>query len=189
MNSQKFVPIDVIASFRKVKVCAQQSRARLIPTSSRAPFVQNLTEDKELILTVMKQCSTLLIDETGSASILFDTCIMCVCVGVDMFVCVCVFAFLSIYAYVWACACVCVCICLRCELSRHTTPHLGTKVRPNVKMQRDTLILRDIAATTPLEEVKGIFDHPVHTQPRAYTETYTHSHTHTHTDIDTDTHG
>jgi hypothetical protein len=67
MNSQKFVPIDVIASFRKVKVCAKQSHTRLLTPFSRAPFVQNLTEDKELILTVMKQCSTLLIDETGSA--------------------------------------------------------------------------------------------------------------------------
>ena len=34
-------------------------------------------------------------------------------------------------------------------------------VRPNIKMQRDTLILRDIPTSTPVEEVETIFNHPV----------------------------
>jgi hypothetical protein len=77
MNSQKYVPVDVIANFRKVK---------------------SMTEDKELLVQVMRTCKNLVANEEG------------------------------------------------------------TMVRPNLKMERNTLILRDIPSSTPLEEVKAIFD-------------------------------
>lgn len=79
MNSQKYVSIDVIASFPKMK---------------------NLTEDRNTLIQVIKQCQTLNLDETE------------------------------------------------------------TMVRPNLKIERNTLILRDIPATIPVEEVSNIFQHP-----------------------------
>jgi hypothetical protein len=77
MNAQKYVPIDVIANFRKIK---------------------SLTEDKDLISKVARQCKNLACDETGRM------------------------------------------------------------VRPTLKMERKTLLLRDIPSSTPVEEVRAIFD-------------------------------
>jgi len=77
MNAQRYVPIDVIANFRKVK---------------------SLTEDRELLVKVMRQCKNLACDEEGRM------------------------------------------------------------VRPTLKMERKTLLLRDIPQSTPEEEVRAIFD-------------------------------
>lgn len=78
MNAQKYVPVDVIASFPKMK---------------------NLTENRDTLIQVIKQCQTLSLDETE------------------------------------------------------------TLVRPNIKIERNTLILRDISASIPVEDVSKIFEH------------------------------
>lgn len=77
MNNDKFVPVDVIASFRKVK---------------------QLTEDKSLLVKVMRECKNLNTDENG------------------------------------------------------------TMVRPVLKAERNTLILRDMPSNASMDEVKAIFD-------------------------------
>lgn len=77
MNSQRFVPIDVIANFRKVK---------------------QLTEDVELLVRIMKGCKNLVLDEASAM------------------------------------------------------------VRPNIKMERTTLILRGIPVSTPKEEIMTLFE-------------------------------
>jgi hypothetical protein len=77
MDNNKYVSVDVICNFRKVK---------------------QLTEDKALIAETMKSCKNMQLDATG------------------------------------------------------------TKVKPNIKMERNTLYLRDIPSNTPENEIKELFN-------------------------------
>lgn len=77
MNGQQYVGINVIAGFRRIK---------------------QLTEDQELLLKILKQCRSVVVDETE------------------------------------------------------------TMVKPTVRSERTTLILREIPSSTPLDEIKSLFD-------------------------------
>lgn len=81
MNPQRYVPVDIIINFRKVRL---------------------LTEDRNLIISAMRQCQNLSLDESGNM------------------------------------------------------------VRPTWKMERTTLILRDIPASTNVAELQAIFDDAEH---------------------------
>ena len=84
MNSQKYVPLDVVAAF---------------------PKMRSLTQDKELIRSVMRQCNNCVLDDEGQM------------------------------------------------------------VKPNLKTERTTLILRDISEDTTEEEIKAIFQNDPCGQP------------------------